>query len=220
MIQWVYEAAKRARHATRVIVATDDAKVCSAVEAFGGEFKKTRSDHLSGTDRVAEVAESLSEPIIVNLQGDEPLMTGAAIDGAIELVKSGRFRMGTMMTRLRSREELENPAVVKVLADRHDRSVYFSRFKIPYGRADAPADPREYACRRHMGLYAFERSALFEFQKLPASRWEAGESLEQLRALEAGWSIGVREIDVEAIGVDTPEELEKARALLAGKKNG
>lgn len=215
LIQWVYEVGKRARNASRIVVATDDERIVQAVQAFGGEAMMTRLDHVSGSDRVAEVAQKLSENIIVNLQGDEPLMEPSAIDAAIELIASGRFRMATLMTPLESSAELQNPAVVKVIADRNDRAIYFSRFGIPYSREQTPSSG--FVCRRHLGLYAYERQALFEFQKLPESRLERAESLEQLRALEAGWAIGVREVKVKAIGVDTPEELEKARALLKGR---
>lgn len=214
MIQWVYESAKRARGLDRVIVATDDERIVSVVKGFGGEAMLTPVDIKSGTDRVAAVADALEAEIYVNVQGDEPLMVPTAIERAAQLVTSGRFPMGTVMTPLRSVEELMNPAVVKVLADRHGRAIYFSRHPIPYSRNPAPATGEPFACRRHVGLYVYTRETLFRIRSLSASPIETGESLEQLRAMEDGIPIGITEVDFTSIGVDTPEELEKVRSLL------
>lgn len=214
MIQWVYERARQAKGLDRVIVATDDARIQKAVESFGGEARMTSPELPSGTDRVAAVAREVPADVYINVQGDEPLMDPRAIEVAASLVTSGRFEMATVMTPLRDPEDLENRAVVKVIADRHDRAIYFSRFGIPYTRKPGPESGQPFACRRHVGLYAYARETLFRLQSLPVSPLELGESLEQLRAMENGIAIGIREVDFYSIGVDTPEELEKARRLL------
>jgi 3-deoxy-manno-octulosonate cytidylyltransferase (CMP-KDO synthetase) len=213
MIQWVYEAAKKAQTLKRVIVATDDERIQKAVLGFGGEVVMTSPDLQSGTDRVAAVAEKVPADFYVNVQGDEPMMSPLAIDACAELVRSGRFEMSTVMTPLKTEESLRNPAVVKVLADRLNRAIYFSRHPIPYSRGALPASGQSFACHQHVGLYGYRRETLFRFRDLPVSAIEKGESLEQLRALEAGISIGITEVDFRSIGVDTPEDLEQVRKI-------
>ncbi len=220
MVQWVYERARAARRVSCVVVATDDARVERAVRAFGGDVVMTDPGLASGTDRVAAVAEVREAAIYVNVQGDEPLLDPAAIDRAVELVAAGKFRMATAMTPLRSADELTNPAVVKVIADRSGRAIYFSRHPIPYSRQSGPPAGEPYVCRRHVGLYVFDRATLRELRSLPPCALERAESLEQLRALEAGIAIGCAEADFVSIGVDTPEELEKARAALVLEMKG
>jgi 3-deoxy-manno-octulosonate cytidylyltransferase (CMP-KDO synthetase) len=224
MIQWVYERAKASSAVDRVIVATDDERIVKAVTAFGGEAMMTSPEIPSGTDRVAAVADRVEADVYVNIQGDEPLMATEAITAAVELVTSKRFIMGTAMTPMRDPEDLSNAAVVKTFADKLDRAIYFSRHPIPYSRGDAPtkavppgtASP--FACRRHVGLYAYTRECLFRIRSLPQSAWERGEMLEQLRAMEDGIAIGMKEVDFLSIGVDTPDELEKVRNIL-GKRS-
>jgi 3-deoxy-manno-octulosonate cytidylyltransferase (CMP-KDO synthetase) len=217
MVQWVYERARAARGLDAVIVATDDERVASAVRKFGGQVAMTAPELPSGTDRVAAVAAKHAADIYVNIQGDEPLMDPRAIEAAVELVRSGRFPMATVMTPLRSAEELANPAVVKVIADRTGRALYFSRHPIPYSRQAAPGPGEPFACRRHVGLYVYARETLRRLTQLPPSPLERGESLEQLRAMEDGIPIGIAEVDFVSIGVDTPEELEKVRRHLGQK---
>lgn len=215
MVQWVTEAASRAQGVERVIVATDDERVAAAVRAFGGNAQMTSPHHQSGTDRVAEIARAIpgdARDVFVNVQGDEPLIDPRAIEKAAALVASGRFAVGTLMSPLASREELESRSVVKVVADSNKRAIYFSRFPIPYTRAEAPQSG--FAPRKHVGLYAYSREALLKWSSLPPSALELGESLEQLRALEAGITIGIDEIESQVIGVDTPEDLEKVRERL------
>ena len=217
MVQRVYEQAKKARGVDRVVVATDDERIAQVVGGFGGECLMTSPDLNSGTDRVAAVADQIEGEIFVNLQGDEPLMDPQAMDKAIELVRSGRFSIGTVMVPLRTQAELNDPSVVKVIVDRQDRAIYFSRLPIPYSRGPLPdvASARgEFFCRRHVGLYVYQREALMRFRGLPASQLEKGEVLEQLRALENGMAIGVVESDFVSLGVDTPEDLEKVRQFL------
>lgn len=209
MIQWVYERAAQARLPSQVIVATDDARVEEAVKSFGGEVCMTSTELASGTDRVAAVADQIPGDIYVNVQGDEPLIDPRAIDQAIELVSSGRFVMSTVMTPMRDVADLSNSAVVKVIADDLGRALYFSRHPIPYSRQVAPLPGEAFICRRHCGLYVYNRKTLMQIRNLPVSPIERAESLEQLRAMKAGVAIGITEVDFTSIGVDTPEELEK-----------
>jgi 3-deoxy-manno-octulosonate cytidylyltransferase (CMP-KDO synthetase) len=214
MIQWVYERAKKARGIDRVVVATDDDRIAKAVRSFGGEAVMTSPDLQSGTDRVAAVADQIPARIYVNVQGDEPMIEPIAIERALGLVSSGRFGMGTAMTRLRNSEELDDPSVVKVIADRNDRAIYFSRFPLPYTRGPRPKQASQYASMRHVGIYVYDHATLVRFHSLAPSSLEQGELLEQLRALTEGIPIGITEVDFVSIGVDTPEDLEKVRRIL------
>ncbi len=220
MIEWVYRRALAAPSHGRVIVATDDERIALAVRAFGGEAVMTDTNLPSGTDRVAAVADQVPGDLFVNVQGDEPMMAPGAIEAAIQLVASGRFRMGTVMSPLRNEADLDNPAVVKVLGDRLGRALYFSRHPIPYSRGQRTTENDSYACRRHVGIYSYDRETLFRIRDLKPSRIEQGEMLEQLRALEDGIAIGISEIDFLSIGVDTPEDLERVRALIAQEEAG
>lgn len=217
MIQWVYERAKASKAVDRVVVATDDERIAEAVRAFGGEVVMTASEIPSGTDRVAAVAEQIDADVYVNIQGDEPLMATEAVTEAVSLITSGRFQMGTVMTPLNDPADLANVAVVKVVADAYDRSIYFSRYPIPYSRGPAPEMGGTFACRRHVGLYSYTKECLFRIRALPQSPLEKGEMLEQLRAMEEGIAIGIKEVNFVSIGVDTPEELEKVRKILGEK---
>lgn len=217
MIQWVYERAKAAKSVHRFIVATDDERIARVVRGFGGEAMMTSPDLASGTDRIAAVADEVEGDIFVNLQGDEPLIDPRAIDAAVSLVASKRFKMGTVMTPMRTMDELTDTSVVKVIADKDDRAIYFSRHPIPYSRGEKPRDPGELLCRRHVGLYSFERETLMRFRALPPSKLEKAEVLEQLRAVADGIAIGISEVDFISVGVDTPEDLERVREIL---KNG
>jgi 3-deoxy-D-manno-octulosonate cytidylyltransferase len=214
MVQWVYERASQTRGVFRTVVATDDDRIFEAVRSFGGGVVMTSPEIQSGTDRVRAVAEVIPADIYVNVQGDEPLIDASAIEAAVHLVSSGRFAMSTVMTPLREIEELSNPSVVKVLADRTGRAIYFSRLPIPYSRGEVPSDPKDWVCQRHIGLYVFKREVLEKWKDLPPSRLEKGEILEQLRALEDGISIGITQVGMTSIGVDTPEDLEKVRRIL------
>jgi 3-deoxy-manno-octulosonate cytidylyltransferase (CMP-KDO synthetase) len=213
MIQWVYERSKRARGISRVVVATDDARIEKVVRAFGGDVLMTSPEIQSGTDRVAAVAREIPGDIYVNVQGDEPLIEPSAIEAGVELVASGRFPIGTVMTPLKSKEELFDASVVKVIADKTDRAIYFSRHPIPYSRGPVPDRP-PFACMRHVGLYVYSKDALLRFTQLPPSALEKAEVLEQLRAMDQGIPIGIKEVDFTSIGVDTPEDLEKVRQIL------
>jgi 3-deoxy-manno-octulosonate cytidylyltransferase (CMP-KDO synthetase) len=226
MIQWVYERAKASKAVDRVIVATDDERILKAVHAFGGEAMMTDPEIPSGTDRVAAIADKVDADVYVNIQGDEPLMATDAITAAVGLVTSGRFMMGTAMTPMRDPADLSNIAVVKTIADRNDRAMYFSRYPIPYSRGEAPKAvvpdgvPSPFACRRHVGLYTYTKECLFRIRALPQNAWEKGEMLEQLRAMEDGIAIGIKEVDFVSIGVDTPDELDKVRKILEKRSAG
>lgn len=217
MIQWVFERTRAARGVDRVYVATDDSRIAEAVRRFGGNVVMTSTEIQSGTDRVAAVADQVDGDIFVNVQGDEPLMDPRAIESAVDLVKSGRFTMSTVMSPLRTETELNDPSVVKVIADRLGRAIYFSRHPIPYSRGARPVSEESFVCRRHVGLYVYDRATLMRFRNLPVSALEKAEVLEQLRAMADGIPIGITEIDFTAIGVDTPEDLERVRQALSSR---
>lgn len=214
MIQWVYERACLARGISDTLVATDDHRVFQAVQAFGGRVVMTSAHHSSGTDRIAEVADQFPADIYVNVQGDEPLIVPEVIEKAVELVRSGRFSMGTVMTQLKSSQELHDPSVVKVIADRDQRAIYFSRHPIPYSRGSEPVSGQPFVSLRHVGLYVYTREALLKFRSLGPSPLENAEMLEQLRALSEGIPIGVAEVEFVSVGVDTPEDLDLVRKIL------
>jgi 3-deoxy-manno-octulosonate cytidylyltransferase (CMP-KDO synthetase) len=213
MIQHVYERARRAASLDEVLVATDSLEILRAVEKFGGRAVMTDAGHATGTDRIAEVAAGLEAvDVIVNIQGDEPLIDPAAIDAvAAPLLENTKCQMSSAMTRL-SVGEASDPNVVKVVTDREGRALYFSRVPIPGTRSAAP-DPKRF--RRHLGLYAYRRDFLLRLTRLERTPLERHEELEQLRALENGHSIQMVELtDDRSIGVDTPEDLELVRARL------
>lgn len=209
MIQWVCERASRARLVDRVIVATPDEEIVRAVEDFGGTAIITSPDHRSGTDRLAEVAAGLTDHVIVNVQGDEPLIDPASIDALIK----GFFLSGTEMASLMrpiSAEEAQNPNLVKVVTDLRGYALYFSRAPIPYIRDKSPQMP----IHGHVGLYAYTRNMLLRLASLPPTPLEIAESLEQLRALENGFKILMVETEFAPVGVDTSEDLERVRKII------
>jgi 3-deoxy-manno-octulosonate cytidylyltransferase (CMP-KDO synthetase) len=216
MIEHVYERASRARGITRVLVATDDDRIASAVERFGGRALMTSAAHATGTDRLAEVAARVECDVIVNVQGDEPLIDPAMIEQAIAPFHTDP---GLQMTSLRARivdaAELHDPNVVKVVVDRDEFALYFSRAAIPFARDAAGPHPGTAGSWRHVGLYGYRRSFLPKFAALTPSPLEQTERLEQLRALEHGVRIKVLETSHFSIGVDTPADLAKVDALLA-----
>jgi 3-deoxy-manno-octulosonate cytidylyltransferase (CMP-KDO synthetase) len=210
LIQHVVEAARRARSFARILVATDDPRIAAAVAGFGGEVVMTRADHPTGTDRVAEVAAGLEGArIIVNLQGDEPEVSGAALDRVVELLAADpEAPMATLATPIRDRATYHDPACVKVVCTRGGRALYFSRSPIPCHR-DGLSDPATTAqpvAYLHLGLYAYRREFLLSMGSLPASSLESAEKLEQLRVLDAGYPIAVGIVDEPSIGIDTPED--------------
>jgi 3-deoxy-manno-octulosonate cytidylyltransferase (CMP-KDO synthetase) len=215
MIQRVYERARLARDVDRVVVATDDERIRAAVAAFGGEVVMTHRAHRTGTDRIAEVAASLDAEVIVNVQGDLPLLDPAMVEAAVAPLRDeGGLPMATIKTAIHSHAELENPNVVKVVTDRDGYALYFSRSPLPCHRDGAArGGPLGH---KHIGLYAYRRDFLLSFARLSPTPLEQAEQLEQLRALEWGFRIRVAEVAAASIEVDTPADLDRARAALAG----
>jgi 3-deoxy-manno-octulosonate cytidylyltransferase (CMP-KDO synthetase) len=211
MIEHVYRRAAASRVASRVIVATDDLRIATAVADFGGEVRLTRADHLTGTDRLAEVATTLACDIVVNVQGDEPLLDPRAIEEAVAPLAEGSVLMTTLCRRIDRAADLTNPNVVKVVMDRAGYALYFSRAAIPYASDPRGGWPPLY---RHVGLYAYRRSTLLVLAALEPTPLERAESLEQLRALEHGIRIRAVETSYDSFGVDTPDDLEQVRRLL------
>jgi 3-deoxy-manno-octulosonate cytidylyltransferase (CMP-KDO synthetase) len=215
LVQHVYERACRARLADRVVVATDDPRIVAAVQSFQGEVVMTRHDHASGTDRVAEVAAGLDADVIVNLQGDEPLVNPDALDYVAELLFRQRLAdMSTLAVPLTSAEQWRNPNCVKVVVGDNGQALYFSRSPIPFvrdGEPDFAGQPYQFF--QHLGLYAYRRSFLLQLAKLPATPLEKLEKLEQLRVLAIGKRIQVGVIREHAIGVDTWEDYRRFVAV-------
>jgi 3-deoxy-manno-octulosonate cytidylyltransferase (CMP-KDO synthetase) len=211
MIEHVYRRASDARSVNEVIVATDDERIAAAVDGFGGIAVMTRTDHLSGTDRLAEVAGSLESALLVNVQGDLPFIPAAPIDDAVALV-AGRsdLDMGTLRRRITDAAEISRPSVVKVVVDLRGDALYFSRTALPYVRQGQPSP----AIWKHIGLYVYRREFLLRLAALPPTPLERAESLEQLRALEHGFRIGTIETTTDTIEIDTPEDLERGRKLI------
>jgi 3-deoxy-manno-octulosonate cytidylyltransferase (CMP-KDO synthetase) len=214
MIEHVYRRAEMARHVDRVLVATDDTRIADAVAAFGGAVMMTRADHQSGTDRIAEVARALDSNVLINVQGDEPLLHPQMIDEvAGPLLTDAGVVMSTLGQRLDPDVDSANPNAVKVVVDLAGRALYFSRAPVPYPRSGAvPAR----GVFRHVGIYGYRRDFLLTLAALPRTPLEQAESLEQLRALEHGYRITVVETTHTSVSVDTPEDLERVRALVAG----
>jgi len=208
MLQHVYERASQARYLTKLVVATDDPRIEDAARSFGAPVVMTRSDHPSGTDRVAEAASADRAEVIVNIQGDEPLIDPAAIDAAaLALLDDPELHMGTLKKRIENPDEIPNPNVVKVVTDRSGDAIYFSRCPIPYVRDGSVIH------YKHIGLYVYRRDFLLSYSNLPVGPLEQVERLEQLRALENGHRIRVVETEYDSLGVDTPEDLEQVSAL-------
>jgi 3-deoxy-manno-octulosonate cytidylyltransferase (CMP-KDO synthetase) len=211
LIQHVYEQACRARKVNLVVVATDDTRIQKAVESFGGRAVLTRSDHPSGTDRVAEVARDLDAGVIINLQGDEPLIDPATIDLLADLLeRDGEADMATLAVPIASVEQWRNPNCVKVVCDDAGRALYFSRSPIPFVR-DGQPDFRAESPRflQHLGLYAYRRPFLLRLAGLPPAPLEQLEKLEQLRVLVLGCGIQVGVVRHASVGVDTTEDYER-----------
>ncbi|MGH7482106.1 MAG: 3-deoxy-manno-octulosonate cytidylyltransferase [Longimicrobiales bacterium] len=218
LIEWVWRRVAGFRTLAAVVVATDSEDVAAVCRSFGAPVELTSPDHASGTDRVAEVAARAGYrdyDVIVNVQGDEPLMPEVGVDAAVGLVVEG-WDVGTVAVPVGTTEAFEDPAVVKVVRRRDGGALYFSRAPIPHRRDGPPTsvDLSDGTCLRHVGLYAFERRALERWVELPADELESIERLEQLRALRAGLSIGVALIDAAESGIDTEADALRIEARL------
>jgi 3-deoxy-manno-octulosonate cytidylyltransferase (CMP-KDO synthetase) len=219
LVQRVYEQAAKAQRLDKVIVATEDTRILEAVEAFGGDAMLTSPACATGTDRVAEVARAYDCELVLNIQGDEPLMRPEVIDQLIEgMLAEPKCVMGTMARRLDSPASLDNPNVVKVALAQNGNALYFSRSRIPYVRDARTDDPLDWLRRakffKHLGIYAYRHDFLLKFVRLPQAELEQTEKLEQLRALENGFAIRVWITPHDSIGVDRPEDIELVEEIL------
>lgn len=214
MIEHVYERVSRAEGLDRVLVATDDDRIAAAVRGFGGEVAMTRTDHASGTDRLAEVASGLTCDIVINVQGDEPMIAPESLGIALApLLAEPELPMSTLREALTDQDEIDDPNNVKVVVDQADHALYFSRHAIPYRRNEVG----EAIWWRHIGLYAYRREFLLHYTSWRPTVLERVEGLEQLRVLEHGYRIKAPLSPYPAVGVDTPADLERVRALLGGQ---
>lgn len=213
ILQHVFERASMARYLTRVVIATDDDRIADVARDFRAPVRMTRTDHESGTDRVAEVASAEDCSLIVNIQGDEPLIDPAAIDAAVlALIEDEEAPMGTLKKRIEDKAEIDNPNVVKVVTGLNGDAIYFSRSPIPFHRSE------QEIYFKHIGLYIYRRAFLLGYSDLPIGPLEKAEKLEQLRALENRYRIRVAETEYESLGVDTPEDLQRVSGLLGAMK--
>lgn len=216
LIQHVVERCRQSKSLGEVIVATDDERIRSVAAKFC-RVEMTRKDHPSGSDRIAEVAERCRADLVVNIQGDEPLIDPEVIDAVTDALETNE--MSTAATPIRSGHDYDNPNVVKVVVSRAGRALYFSRRTIPYVRDAASRSVDEqlaaFPFLKHLGIYGYRREALLRLVKCPISHLELAEKLEQLRALDNGFTIGVVTVDYESIGVDVPEDVQRVERLLA-----
>jgi 3-deoxy-manno-octulosonate cytidylyltransferase (CMP-KDO synthetase) len=214
MIEHVYRRAADARGIDAVVVATDDERIAAAVENFGGIVRMTQAAHRTGTDRIAEIANDLSCEILINVQGDLPLIEPGMISEVLHpLITDPSVKMSTLRQAMTDAADIASPHVVKVVVDTHSDALYFSRTAIPFRRDAGPAKAEH--IYKHIGLYGFRRDFLLAFAALPQTPLEQAESLEQLRALEHGYRIRAVATRYETIEVDTPEDLERVRQLMA-----
>jgi len=216
MIQRVFERVRKAATISKVVVATDDERIRAAVQAFGGEAVLTRTDHLNGTERVAEVAIHIEAAIYVNIQGDEPLIAPAAIDAvAAAMLEDESVQIATPCSLIRHKNEIMDPNIVKVARDFDSNGLYFSRAPIPWVRDSAGSVAASHW--KHIGLYGYRREALLEYPTLPPGELERIEQLEQLRWLENGYRIRTVESDYDAVSVDIPADISRVEELIRSR---
>ncbi|MGI8906099.1 MAG: 3-deoxy-manno-octulosonate cytidylyltransferase [Candidatus Sumerlaeaceae bacterium] len=218
LVQWVWEAAKRCQRLDNVLVATDDERIAAACRAFGADVVMTPAECPSGTDRISAALEGRDADVVVNIQGDEPLMEPATVDACVAaLVGNPGAAVSSAMTRIDTREDYLASHVVKVVVSETGRALYFSRAPIPDSSRLTAGEQQSLVAYKHLGLYVYRRAALEQFIKLRPSRYEQAEKLEQLRFLEAGFHIQMVEVESGSVGVDTPEDVEKVEKLLLGR---
>lgn len=214
LLRWTWENATSAHSLDRLIIACDHVEIKKEAKRFGAEAVLTSIGHSSGTDRIAEVIRGIDTKIVINIQADEPLIHHSVIDRlAQEMLADSELVMATVKKRIDEDDEINNPNIVKVVTNREDIALYFSRFPIPFRRGQEYL-PVHY---KHLGIYAYTKDFLYTFKNLPESSLERAEKLEQLRALEAGYKIRVVETQFDSCGVDTEDDLRKAERLLSGK---
>lgn len=220
MIQWVAENTLKAKKINTVIVATDDSRIADTAVKIGVKAVMTRTDHASGTDRIAEVANKLRFDIVVNIQGDEPLISPLLIDKLVECMESGKWDMVTAASTISDETELQNNSVVKVVCTLDGQALYFSRNVIPflYESKDLSLQERSVLYWRHIGIYAYTKSFLERFVKTQPTLLERSERLEQLRALQIGGRIFVVRTESTSVGVDTPADIEKVERVLKNRR--
>lgn len=211
MIQWVYEGAKKSKLLKKIVIATDDARIVKAAEEFGAEAVLTSAEHDSGTERVAEAAAQLDAEIIVNIQGDEPLVDGEMLDALVIALDDPSVPMATLMARVTDMTLLQNSHVVKVVTDKNRFALYFSRSPLPFQASDY--------FFQHIGIYGYRKDFLMNFHRLPVSRLERTEKLEQLRVLENGLPIQMIEIPKPTLSVDTPQDIIKVEKFLRARSH-
>jgi len=209
VIEHVYRCSRQARKLDEIFVATDDDRIARAVKSFGGNVIRTSSDPTTGTERIAEACGELAAEVVVNIQGDEPFLDGEMIDVVVkELLDNPELVVVTLMKKIATYSELQDPNLVKVVVDRNGFALYFSRSPIPHG------ETARQVAYKHIGIYGYRRDFLSQFISFPVGPLEKEEHLEQLRVLENGYRIKVLETDRDTIGIDTPEDLERARERL------
>lgn len=214
LLQWTWESAARASRLDQLIIACDDDKIKEAAQEFGAQVVLTSSKHTCGTDRIAEAVRDIDVKVVVNIQADEPLIHPSSIDGLVEeMIKDSNLVMATLKRKIDDETQIRNPNVVKVICDKDDFALYFSRFSLPFYRDREMA--RTYY--KHLGIYAYTKDFLYTFKNMPVSFLENAEKLEQLRALEAGYKIKVVETQFDSWGVDTEDDFYKVESLLRQK---
>ncbi len=217
MIQWVWERAKQVKILDELIIACDDERVADVARGFGAQVVMTAKGHTSGTDRIAEVVNPIEVSVVVNIQGDEPLVHPTMIDSVARAILSdSSISVATIIRKIENPQDISDPHVVKVVKDKNDFALYFSRSPIPFNARNSDITPPVYY--KHIGLYGYSKDFLFTYKNMASSNLERTEKLEQLRVLEDGYKIKVIETKYDTIGVDTPEDLEKVKEYLLKEK--
>ncbi len=217
MIQWVWERAKQVKILDELIIACDDERVAEVARGFGAQVVMTAKGHTSGTDRIAEVVNPIEVKVVVNIQGDEPLVHPTMIDSVARAILSdSSISVATIIRKIENLQDISDPHVVKVVKDKNDFALYFSRSPIPFHARNSDITAPVYY--KHIGLYGYSKDFLFTYKNMASSNLERTEKLEQLRVLEDGYKIKVIETKYDTIGVDTPEDLEKVKEYLMKEK--
>ncbi|MCF7873705.1 MAG: 3-deoxy-manno-octulosonate cytidylyltransferase [Candidatus Omnitrophica bacterium] len=218
ILQWTWESASGARLLDRLIIACDHPEIEKEAKKIGAEVVNTSDQHTSGTDRIAEAVRDIDAKLIINIQADEPLIHPSVIDSlAQEMFTNKDLFMATVKKKIEDKNQINNPNIVKVICDKLDFAIYFSRFPIPYYRSKDNNDSSDKAHYKHLGIYAYSKDFLYTFKNLPVSRLEKAEKLEQLRALEAGYKIKVIETHFDSFGIDTADDLYEVERILMQK---